>query len=252
MDTVGSMTKTVKAAAYVLHIIAGVDPLDNYTSAILGDADLDFVGACKLSALSGTRLGVSRNVISLMANNSTTAMVKAFDKALDVLRLAGAVILESTDFPAAQDFIDDYELNGQLMGADFVVDVEKYLKQLVYNPNNITNLLGLRRWTQVNPQEGYPTKSTSVWDAALQNWNHTQYEFWHAYQRGLYYGDEGGLLGVIKRYNLDAVVLPSHFAWDWAGVVGAPIVSVPIGAMPSDQPVVSDADRLISAAPNIP
>jgi amidase len=141
MDTVGSMTKTVKDAAYVLHIIAGVDPLDNYTSAILGDADLDFVGACKLSALSGTRLGVSRNVISLMANNSTMAMVQAFDKSLDVLRSAGAVILENTDFPTAQDFIDDCALNRQLMGANFVVDVKKYLKQLVYNPNNITNLM---------------------------------------------------------------------------------------------------------------
>jgi amidase len=72
------------------------------------------------------------------------------------------------------------------------------------------------------------------------------------YQRGLYYGDEGGLLGVIKRHNLDAVVLSSHFAWDWAGVVGASIVSVPMGTVPSNQPIVSDADGLVSVAPNIP
>lgn len=252
MDTVGPMTKTVKDTAYVLQSIAGVDPLDNYTSAIPSQADLDFVGACKLSALAGARLGVPRNVISLLSNNSTMAMVKAFDKSLDVLRSAGAIILEDTDFPAAQEFINDTLSSAQIMGADFVVNIEKYLKQLVHNPHNITNLAKLRQWTQESPLEGYPTKATGLWDAALQNWNNTEYDFWQAYQQGLYYGDEGGLLGAIKRHNLDSIVLPSHFSWDWAAVVGAPIVSVPIGAMPSGQPIVSDAGGLVSAAPNIP
>lgn len=63
MDTVGPMTKTVKDSAYVLQSIAGVDPHDNYTSAIPSQTDLDFVAACKLSALAGARLGVPRNVI---------------------------------------------------------------------------------------------------------------------------------------------------------------------------------------------
>ncbi|EMR64080.1 putative glutamyl-trna amidotransferase subunit a protein [Eutypa lata UCREL1] len=252
MDTVGPMTKTVKDSAYVLQSIAGVDPFDNYTSAIPSQADLDFVNACKVSALAGARVGVPRNVISLMSNNNTESMVKAFDEFLDVLRSAGALVIENTNFPAAQDFIDNSLLSAQIMGADFIVDVERYLDQLVYNPHNITNLVDLRRWTQSSPLEGYPGKPTELWDAALQNWNNTEYGFWRAYQQGLYYGNEGGLLGAIKQHNLDAVVLPSHFAWDWAAVVGAPIVSVPIGAMPLDQPIVSDADGLVSAAPNIP
>jgi len=252
MDTVGPMTKTVKDSAYLLQSITGVDPLDNYTSAIPIQADLDFVGACRLSALAGARLGVPRNVISLMVDDSTVSMVEAFDKTLNVLRSAGAHIIENTDFPAAHDFINENSLSAQIMGADFVVNVEKYLSQLVYNPYNITNLVDLRRWTQASPLEGYPGKSTELWDAALENWNNTEYAFWRAYQQGLYYGDEGGLLGAIKRYDLDAVILPSHFSWDWAAVVGAPIVSVPIGAMPPSQPIVSDADGLVSAAPNIP
>jgi amidase len=252
MDTVGPMSKTVKDSAYVLQSIAGVDPFDNYTSAIPSHADLDFVGACKLTALAGARLGVPRNVLSLMASNSTGAMIEAFDESLHVLRSAGALVIEDTDFLAAQDFIDDSLLSAQIMGGDFVVNVEKYLNQLVYNPHNISTLVDLRRWTQSSPLEGYPDKPTELWDAALQNRNNTEYGFWRAYQRGLYYGDEGGLLGAIRRYNLDAIILPSHFSWDWAAVVGAPIVSVPIGAMPPGQPLVSDADGLVSAAPNIP
>ncbi|KAF7910290.1 hypothetical protein EAE99_011337 [Botrytis elliptica] len=209
MDTIGPMTKTVKDGAYALQSIAGVDPLDNYTSAIPCGANMDFVNACNISALKGTRLGVPRNVISLMSDNSTGSMLEAFNKSLAILRSAGAVIIENTDFPTAQESIDNGLLTVQIVAADFV-------------------------------------------DAALQNWNNTDYEFWRTYQRALDWGNEGGLLGVIERYKLDAVVLPSLFSSNWAAVVGAPIISVPMGAMPSDQPIVSDADGLVSVGPNIP
>ncbi|KAL4795272.1 amidase signature domain-containing protein [Aspergillus venezuelensis] len=256
MDTIGPMTKTVKDAAYVLHSIAGVDPLDNYTSAIPDNANLDFVGACNLSALAGARLGVPRNVISLMSSrdNNTASMVAAFDRSLHILRSTGAIIIETpnTDFFAAEAYLRDSQLSAQIMGADFVVNLQHYLSQLIHNPHNITNLNELRRWTQESPLEGYPDKPTELWDAALNNWNNTEPGFWRAYQQGLYYGDEGGLLGVIRKNNLDAVILPSPFAWDWAGVVGAPIVSVPMGAIPPGQPVVTGANGLVSSAPNIP
>ena len=251
MDTIGPLTKTVKDSAYLLQGIAGFDVHDNYTSAILEEVDMDFVGACKLSALKGARLGVPRNVIQLMSDEVTWSMVKAFDDSLEVLRAAGAVVVES-DFPAAREFLDDSMIGAKIMGADFVVNIENYLRQLAYNPHNIKSLVELRKWTQDSSLEGYPSKPTELWDFVLQNWNNTEPGFWQAYQQGLYYDGEGGLLGTIKRHNLDAVLLPSHFSWNFAGIAGAPIVSVPIGAMQSDQPIVSDADGLVSSAPNIP
>jgi amidase len=63
---VGPMTKIVKDGAYVPQSIAGADPFDNYASATPSQVDLNFVDACQLSALAGARLGVPRNVISLM------------------------------------------------------------------------------------------------------------------------------------------------------------------------------------------
>ncbi|RYN78945.1 hypothetical protein AA0117_g4050 [Alternaria alternata] len=251
MDTIGPLTKTVKDSAYLLQGIAGFDIHDNYTSAIPEEVDMDFVGACKLSALKGARLGVPRNVIQLMSDEITQSMVKAFDDSLEVLRAAGAVVVES-DFPAAQEFLDNSMIGAKIMGADFVVNIENYLRQLAYNPHNIKNLVELRKWTQDSSLEGYPSKPTELWDTVLQNWNNTEAGFWQAYQQGLYYDGEGGLLGTIERHNLDAVLLPSHFSWNFAGIAGAPIVSVPIGAMQSDQPIVSDADGLVSSAPNIP
>jgi len=251
MDTIGPLTKTVKDSAYVLQSIVGIDEHDNYTSATPDNADKDFVGACKRSALRGARLGVPRNVINLMSDNSTASTVAAFNNTLDILRSAGASVID-TDFPAAQAFLNDTLLALQIMSADFVVNIESYINQLAHNPHNICTLSSLRDWTQKNPQEGYPGKSTGVWDFALENWNNTTPEFWQAYQKGLYYDGEGGLLGTIKRHGLDAVVLPSKFAWSFAAVAGAPVVSIPMGAMGDEQPVVADPDGLVQSAPGIP
>jgi amidase len=251
MDTIGPLTKTVKDSAYLLQSIVGIDAHDNYTSAIPDNANTDFLGACNLSALQGARLGVPHNVINLMSDSTTASTIAAFNAALPLLRSSGATILE-TDFPSAQDFLADDLLSLKIMAADFVVGIEKYLAQLTHNPHNITTLAELRDWTRKYPLEGYPAKSTGVWDFALRNANNTSPAFWEAYQRGLYYDNEGGLLGTIKRYRLDAVLLPSQFAWSYAAVAGAPVVSIPLGAMPADQPVVSDGDGLVASAPNIP
>ncbi|KXJ86610.1 amidase [Microdochium bolleyi] len=252
MDTIGPLATTVKDAAYILQSIAGPDAHDNYTSAIPADADLDFVGACQAGALRGKRVGVPRNAIALKSDNSTWSMVAAFNASLNVLRSAGATVVEDTDFPLAREHMDNNPLSAQIMGADFVVGIERYLAQLTHNPHNITTLEQLRRWTRDSPREGYPERATDLWDMALEGWNNTENGFWQAYQRVLRYADEGGLLGTIRRHDLDAVVMPSHMAWAWAAMAGAPVVSVPLGAMPAGQAVVAGADGLITAAPNIP
>jgi len=249
------MTRTVRDSAYVLQSIVGFDPLDNYTSAIPKDMDLDFIGACRLSALQGARIGVPWNVLSLKSNENTISTIRAFEKALKVLKEAGAIIID-TPFPAAEEFMKDeirIELYIQLMGADFIVNLEEYLSQLQYNPNNITNLAELRKWTRESPLEGYPNKPTTLWDDVLaRDLNNTDPAFWSMYQKGFYFGNEGGLLGAIRNHNLDAVVLPGDFSFEWAAIVGSPIATVPMGAMPSNQHVVLDADGKAQYGPNIP
>ena len=58
------MARSVKDAAYLLQAIAGMDPYDNYTSAIPYDPLPDYVAACNFSGLQGKRIGIPRNVIS--------------------------------------------------------------------------------------------------------------------------------------------------------------------------------------------
>ncbi|KAI3335244.1 glutamyl-tRNA amidotransferase subunit A [Ustulina deusta] len=249
-DTVGSLTRTVKDAAYILQAIAGVDPHDNYTSAIPDLEVPDYVAACNLSAISGLRLGVPRNVIDLFSDNTTTSMIERFEDALDVLRSAGAIIVNTT-FPAALEQRHS-NIPMRVMSADFVVNLKTYLESLVVNPNNITSLADLREFTQAFPLEDYPERDTTIWDAALESWNNTDPRFWPVYQEGIYFGDEGGLLGAIRRDLLDAVVLPANFASDAAATVGAPIVTVPLGFYPENSPISKNSWDLIDVAARIP
>lgn len=247
------MAGTVKDAAYILQAIAGSDAYDNYTSAIPDDVVPDYVKACDIAALSGSRIGIPRNVFTLFTNNATGPVLEAFERALQIMQAAGAVIVEDTDFAAAQKYLLFSSLQRTVLNADFLTDLSRYLDLLAYNPRNITSLAELRNFTQSYPFEKYPERDTGKWDSALeQNWDNSSPNFWPIYQRYLYYGNEGGLLGALKRHKLDAVVLPTQFASTWAAVVGSPIVTVPMGSYPADAPIVKESWGLATSAPNIP
>lgn len=251
-DTVGPLTRTVKDGAYILQAIAGVDPYDNYTSTIPNGIVPNYIESCQISGLSGVRLGVPRNAMSLQMDNETQLETEAFEQALEVLLLAGATIVDAANFTAADEFLNS-SIPGLIPRADFVVNLRSYLNHLLYNPKSITSLDQLRNFTQTFPPEDYPTRDTGRWDEALQVFNNTDPQFWPAYQQNLYYGGEGGLLGAIKRHNLDAVILPASFAPHWAAPVGSPIVTVPMGFYPAGTPIVRNPPwDLVHYAPNIP
>jgi amidase len=244
------MARTVKDAAYILHAIAGIDPHDNYTTAIPDALVPDYVEACRHTGLSGSRIGIPRNVMSLHLDNTTWPIVDAFEGALGVLRDAGATLV-NTKFTAAAEFWNS-TISGLVLGADFVVNLETYLDSLKYNPWNVSSLAALRDFTQASTLEGYPLRDTGVWETDLANWDNTDPRFWLAYQQNLYYGDQGGLLGALDRDNLDAVILPANFASGWAATVGAPIVTVPLGSYPAGTPISRNSWGLVESGPNIP
>jgi amidase len=118
----------------------------------------------------------------------------------------------------------------------------------------VTNLEEVRQFTQTNPLEEYPDRNTAIWDSALdvQGFNNTDVRAWEAYQKNVFFGGEGGLVGAIERNGLDAVVLPTAYASMWAAINGAPLVTVPLGFFPPDTPVQGSPRGLVSTGPNIP
>jgi amidase len=257
-DTVGPMARTVKDAAYILQAIVGPDQYDNYTSAIpwasnsSSDSVPDYVAACTLNALEGKRIGVPRNAIGARTN-TTAPIYDAFESALDVLREAGAVIVDNTNYTAYNEYLNSSAEDIVLSG-DFKPNLAAYLGQLIVNPNDVKTLEEVTNFTQTFLLEEYPSRDTAVFDNSLSlNFSNTDYEFWAAYQEDLYLGGEGGILGALATYNLDAVVLPTRSASGISAIIGAPVVTVPLGAWPSNTTVVPNRrGNLNATAPNIP
>ncbi|KAI0161864.1 amidase [Hypoxylon sp. FL1284] len=243
-DTVGPMARTVKDAAHILQAIAGVDPADNYTSAIPDGGRIpDYLAALDADGLRGARIGVPHNI--LPSANSTE--MAAYYNALDVMREAGASIV-------AADFLNgSASTSDAVLEADFVTNLATYLSSLTTNPHNIATLADLREFTRGFPREDYPDRDTAEWDAALAlGYGNDDARAWDALRTNRRAGGELGLLGAIERSGVDAVVLPTSQAPERAAVVGAPIVTVPMGVYPDGSEVVRTARGLVYTAPNVP
>tara|TARA_R110002003_G_scaffold3_30_gene199 strand:- start:4657 stop:5949 length:1293 start_codon:yes stop_codon:yes gene_type:complete len=253
-DTVGPMARTVKDAAYVLQAIAGPDQYDNYTSAIpwANSTAPDYVAACQFDALLGKRIGVPRNAIGTRTRASAP-IYDAFEAAITVLRNAGAVIVDNTNYTAYAQYLNSTAEDTVLSG-DFGPNLAAYLSQLTYNPQDVHNLADVTNFTQHFPAEEYPSRNTAVFDASLAlNFTNTDAQFWAAYQEDLFLGGPGGILGALSTYNLDAVVVPSRVSSGISAIIGAPVITVPLGAYPSNTTVVTNTrGNLNATAPNIP
>lgn len=252
------MARTVKDVAYILQAIVGPDKYDNYTSAIPWASNSanatapDYVAACRFDALAGKRIGIPRNAFGTR-NIVSAPIFDAFESAIAVLEEAGAIIVDNTNYTAYESYLNS-TAEGTVLDGDFVPNLSAYLAQLTYNPNNMESLEDVRNFTQKYPAEEYPSRDTASFDAALaQNFSNTSPEFWAAYQEDLFLGGPGGILGALSTYNLDAVVLPTRTASSISAIIGAPIITVPLGAYPSNTTVISNArGNLNATAPNVP
>ncbi|KXH66878.1 amidase, partial [Colletotrichum salicis] len=254
-DTIGPMARTVKDAAYILRAIAGADPNDNYTSAIPNNGEIpDYPAACDMYGLRGARIGIPRNAIELFSDNTTGTETDAFEKTLDVFKSAGAVIVDNANFTAAEQLATS---NSEtiVLNADFISNLASYLAELTVNPNNVKSLADVRELTQSFDLEDYPDRNTGVWDEALdeQGFNNTDPRFWAAWQESAFLGGEGGLFGTLERHDLDAVILPTSFSSTWAAIVGAPVVTVPLGFYPANATVIKNRrGNLVDTGPHVP
>ncbi|RMJ27437.1 Amidase [Aspergillus sp. HF37] len=254
MDTIGPIARTVKEAAKVLQAISGVDPNDNYTLATpFSNGLLDYSAACKLSGLRGKRIGIPRNVIDKSVVDLDPAVLSAFEDAISVMSTARAEIIEDTNFTAYSEYLA-YSGSQKVIAVDFKTDLAEYLSNLRTNPNAVYDLKDVRNFTWHCPLEEYPSRDTRVWDAVLSaGIDNTSPEFWHLYQRNLYHGGEGGVLGALSRHNLDAVILPTQVAPGIPALVGSPAITVPLGSMPDGSPILRNRrGNLIRSAPSAP
>ncbi|KAH8645919.1 amidase signature domain-containing protein [Tricladium varicosporioides] len=253
-DTVGPMARTVTDAAYVLSIIAGKDTNDNYTWSQPWNTSPDYRRALKFSSLRGARIGIPRNVFSASSTNGP--VLQAFEESIQVLKRAGAVIVDNSNYSAYGQYLADssgVDNAGIVLGADFVSNLATYLSKLTSNPLNIKNLADVSTFTESFPPEKYPDRDTAIWDQALSlGYNNTDFRFWEAYQFTSFLGGEGGVTGALRRNNLSALILPTRYAAVIPALAGLPVVTVPMGFYPANTTVIKSARNLVQIGPNMP
>ncbi|KAM4058943.1 amidase [Hirsutella rhossiliensis] len=252
-DSVGSMARTVRDAAYILQAIAGSDPRDTYTSAIPNVPN--YLDALNGKGLKRARIGVPWNAINLTIEGSEAKLspeLDAFKKALEVLTEAGATVVE-TDFSMAQEILLAPQ---HTRYADFPANLAAYLAELTSSPSNVHTLADVREWTRNSPLEEYPDRNTRIWDHILdakKPRSNTSKGFLKWHQKSLKLAGPGGLLGALDRDDLNAVVMPTISAPFWASTIGAPGITVPMGNYLETAPVYRDAPRkLVDTGPSVP
>lgn len=98
-DTAGPICRSVEDAAILLSAIVGVDPKDPATAASTSRAVQDYTRFLDPEGLRGKRLGVPRKVFTGYHDDTD----RVFEAALDSLRGLGAIIVDPTDLPHADD-----------------------------------------------------------------------------------------------------------------------------------------------------
>jgi amidase len=208
------------------------------------------------SSLRGARVGIPRN--GLTPNNTSQPILDAFEAAIQVIKNAGAIVVENANFSAWEDFIADANAplgnESIVLDADFITDLPRYLAQLKLNPNQITTLADEANFTHSYKLEDYPERDIAVWDQALSlGYNNSDYRFWQAYQHTSFLGGEGGVTGALAEFNLDALILPTEYSPNLPAYAGLPVVTVPMGFYPSNSSVSKSPNwGLVEVGPNIP
>ena len=119
-DTAGPMARTVADAATLLGVLTGVDSKDDATAASAGQSRTDYSSFLDANGLKGARLGVCRSHY-MGYSPATDALMET---AMDVLKRAGAVIVDPADIATAGQ-TDDSEFAVLLY--EFKADLNRYL-----------------------------------------------------------------------------------------------------------------------------
>ncbi|KAK4705108.1 amidase, partial [Phenoliferia sp. Uapishka_3] len=249
-DTPGPMAKSAFDAALILSVISGFDERDNatiptqyrdfdYTTALVGK-----------DGFKGLRLGVPRELFfnETLSGNSpeiniavkyffkfmfhgsiSNHQLLTFSAAITKIASLGATIQDPANLPSSNDFLTS---NNEtfVLDTDFKVDLAAYLAAL--NGSTVLSLEDVINFNDAHADLEFPPGECcqQTLMRAVQTTGKDTQAYADARFADLDIGRTRGIDAVLKKYNLDALVLPSEgFATAPAAIAGYPIVTVPLG-----------------------
>jgi amidase len=234
-DTAGPMARTVADAAALLGVLAGADPEDTATGA--ARVENDYTKFLDPDGLRGARIGVARAKVF----GYSASADKLVEAAIDVMKRAGAVIVDPADIPHLGEY-DDAEFTVLLY--EFKADLNAYLAGLGDQAPNKT-LADLIAFNDGAHDRELPYFGQEIFTMAQEKGPLTDDAYIEALSHCRRLSRTEGLDVVFAKEKVDAIVAPTgsppwttdlvngdHFlgaSSTPAAVSGYPSVSVPVG-----------------------
>ena len=197
-DTAGPMARSVADAATLLTVMAGSDPRDPATAEADAHAT-DYRKFLDPDGLKGKRIGVLREYAGAEPNAD-----RVLDQAIDVMKKAGAVIVDPVKLPHIGDLGDD-EMTVLLY--DFKHDINKYLA--TRKDLSVHSLSDLIAFNKAHAENEMPWFGQELFLAAQAKGPLTDKAYTEALERGKRHAGPEGIDAALKADKLDALLAPS-------------------------------------------
>jgi amidase len=199
-DTAGPMTRTVRDAAILLGVLAGVDPRDSATATSQGKTQSDYTRFLDPNGLRGARLGVARKYCGFH-----DGVDKLMDDLLAEMKRQGAEIIDPADLPSHGKF-DDTEFTVLLY--ELKTDLNAYLAGL--GPAApVHSLQEIIDFNDRNRDKEMPYFAQDIFLKAQAKGPLTDKQYLDALEANHRLSRTEGIDAVMDKFNLDAIVAPT-------------------------------------------
>lgn len=235
-DTAGPMTRTVRDAAILLGALTGVDERDAVTKESRGKFFVDYTKFLDANGLKGARIGIARKHFGF--NDGVDRVMK---EAIDVIKSAGAIIVDPADIPTVGKF-DDSEFDVLLY--EFKADLNAYLASLGAKAP-VRSMKELIEFNEKNRDKELQYFNQDLCIRAEAKGNLKSPEYLKALAKNHQMSRTLGIDAVIAKHKLDALIAPTNQpAWTTdllngdrftggysspSAVAGYPHITVPAG-----------------------
>ena len=234
-DTPGPMARTVRDAATLLGVMAGIDPSDKYTADSSGQTVGDYTKFLDPAGLKGARIGVARKLAGF---NETVD--KTLDEAIAMMKAHGAVIVDPAEIPTLGKF-GDTELTVLLY--ELKADLNAYLAG---RPDTaVHSLKDIIDFNERNRSKEMPLFGQDLFVQAEAKGPLTEKEYVDALEANHRLSRKEGIDAIMDQQKLDALIAPTaspawmtdivdgdHASGDSSSapaVAGYPHITVPAG-----------------------
>src|SRR4051812_715699 len=236
-DTAGPMTRTVRDAAIMLNVLAGIDPRDPATAASRSRGRVDYTRYLDANGLRGARIGVAR--ARFFGYSDVTD--RLINDAIETMKAQGAIIVDPADI-ATNSKLGDPEF--EVLLYEFKADLNAYLASL--GPKApVKTLADIIAFNEQHKDQEMPWFGQEIMIRAQAKGPLSEKKYLDDLAKDMRLSRAEGIDATMTKYKLDAIVAPTggpawptdlvngdHFGGGSstpAAVAGYPNINVPAG-----------------------